>query len=144
DVVSCAGLPCPVYIDGNAIKGIRGSETLVGGNAGDAIHGGPGDKVLIGGWGNDRLYAGSGGYNDLDPYHDVGDDPYHAGGGEGNDWYTVAGSGWIQSISDFRIVHRSGDSTVRVREDNPGKDQLEFNGGFDHLDDDGVFDVVGE
>jgi hypothetical protein len=149
DTVNCAGLPVPVDIDGRVIKGRVGNNFFIGGSRDDVIYGGAGTNQLVGGYGNDHLFAGVGGNNDLDPYYanntgDSGSDPYGAGGSEGNDWYTVPGSGWIQNTYEYRIVHRNDGTWVRVREDNPGKDQLEFNGGIDHLDDDGFWSDVGE
>jgi hypothetical protein len=154
DTVICAGINVPAYIRGDAIKGLTGNEILVGGNKDDVIYGGPGNNILDGGYGNDHLYAGVGGNNILDPYYSNSDDPYGAGGAEGNDEYTVPGTGYEEawsgifgsgwkSTNGFRIIHRSDGTTVQVREDNPGKDQLEFNGYVDHLDDDGFWSDVG-
>ena len=99
---------------GNIIYGGSGNDKLCGGTGNDLIDGGDGDDELCGGDGNDVLNAGPSGNDRLDSWYD---------GTKGNDTYIVAGTGWKESIHEYRIVHRAR-GTVYVREDNKGEDQL--------------------
>jgi len=141
-----------VSISGVIIGG-GGNDFLVGGGADDYIEAGAGSSTLIGSDGNDILVAGLTGNDRLDPSYDCN---------KGDDTYVVPGSGWVQAVHEYRLVHRSNGSVVQVREDNRGEDKLFFNitvdaynsrfnnpryyeqGQSDRLDDDGFWADVGK
>jgi hypothetical protein len=133
------GIPTEVYT-GN------GTNYVVGGNGGNLMVAGNGNNTFLGGNGDDVMVAGLTGNDVFDPdYSQTG----------GNDTYIVPGLGsWDEAVYEWRIVHRADGSTVQVREDNKGCDQLLYNGTVnasgqfvnyttDHMGDDGFWSDLG-
>ncbi len=137
--LSAVPIPTEVYTG-------SGTNYVVGGSGGNFMVAGRGTNTFLGGDGNDVMVAGPTGNAMFDPdYNRTG----------GNDTYIVLGSGaWVENKYQWRVVHRADGSTVQVREDNKGCDQLQYNATFsngqftgfttDHLDDNGFWSFVGQ
>src|SRR5262249_59434938 len=92
---------------------------VVGVNGGNLMVAGSGNNTFLGGDGDDVMVAGPTGNAVFDPDYNRT---------KGNDTYMVLGSdAWVEARYEWRVVHRSDGSTVQVREDNRGKDELRDN-----------------